>query len=283
MHESLTMICDPSSGCDHDALMQANLLAAQACTVLLSPLQMSGPQLCMPTPQLGQTLEQSNNRSELPHKVLHLATFSSLRRASAVLSVSLARFCSRYLCSMQSVRRHIPSPCPARLPLARPLLGSPQPGMQAQPCYKPGSLQLAMVLMCCSVLGSPQLAMAPIRCPQQGSLGMAMLLMRYPVLHSPRLAMLPMRCPVLSCPQLTMPLKSRLKLQNIMVLQSLRDLIGMAEGQRRPMCHQVRCRQRSIGNTLKRPGSTTCRICSTLTGRLRLMPEHTLRSSMQRR
>ena len=112
---------------------------------------------------------------------------------------------------------------------------------------------------------------------------MAMLLMRYPVLHSPRLAMLPMRCPVLSCPQLTMPLKSRLKLQNIMMLQSLRDLIGMEEWQRLPICHQVRCRQRSMGNTLKRPGSTSCRICSTLTGRLRLMPEHTLRSSMQRR
>ena len=110
--------------------------------------------------------------------------------------------------------------------------------------------------------------------------------MRNPVLHSLQLVMLSMRCPVPSCPQLTLPLKVRLKLQNITLLQSLRDLSGTTEGQRLQVCYQVHCRrhtQRSMGNTLKRPGSTTCCICSTLTAILRLMEEHALRSSMPRR
>ena len=84
--------CDISSGCDDDVPTQANLLAAQSCTVLLFPPQMSSPQLRMPMPQQ----EQSNSRSDLPHRGPHLVTFSSLRRASAVLSISLARFCSQY-------------------------------------------------------------------------------------------------------------------------------------------------------------------------------------------
>ena len=165
-HACILDICDTSSGCNDDAPPQANLLAAQACTVLLFPLRTSTPQLRMPMPQLGQTPEQSNSRRDLPHKVLHLATLSSLRRASAVLCISLARSCSRYQCSRQSVLQHMPSPCPARLPLVRPLLGILQPAMQARPCCPvPGSPQSAMVLICCSVLGSPQPAIAPICCP----------------------------------------------------------------------------------------------------------------------
>ena len=316
MHVSFTRIMSTCS--DDDATMQANLLVPQACTVLLFPLQMPRLQLRMPRPQLGRPLEQSNSRRDLLHKVPHLATFSSLQIASAVLLSSLAHPCRRCQHSMQPVRRHLPSPFPARLPLYRPLLGSlqpamppmphpllgsvqpaklllscpvlgrPHPAMQPRPCPEPGSLHSDIVLMCCPVLGSPQPAIVPAHRPQQGSPGLAMLLMRSPVLHSPQSAKLSMRCPLPSCPQLAMPLQSWLKLRKVTLLQPLGSLNGMEEGQQLQVCHQAECRhaqrtQHSMQNTLKRPRSMTYHVRSTLTDTVRLKQEHATRSSMRRR